>query len=81
MAPRRKRFCGALRTAVAVFAHRMCTDGCKSLSQPLKCISLTPHEALEDTKLQAESYVEVMYTLLLELAHETALRRRNRFLN
>ena len=36
--------CGALRTAVAVFAHRMCTIWCKSLSQPLKCSSLTPHE-------------------------------------
>ena len=27
-------FCGAFRTAVAVFAHRMCTDWCKSPSQP-----------------------------------------------
>ena len=50
---------GALRTAVAVFAHRMCTIWCKSLSQALKCISLTPHEASELAKLQVESYVVV----------------------
>ena len=35
-------FCGALRTAVVVFAHRMCTIWCKSLSQPLKCSSRSP---------------------------------------
>ena len=40
-------FRGALGTAVAVSAHRMCTIGCKSLSQSLKCSSLTPHEAPE----------------------------------
>ena len=40
-----KTFCGALGTAVTVFAHRMCTIWFKSLSQPLKCSSLTPHEA------------------------------------
>ena len=50
---------GALRTAVAVFAHRMCTMWRKSLSQPLKCNSFTPHEASELAKLQAESYVGV----------------------
>ena len=50
---------GALRTAVAVFAHRMCTIWYKSLSEPLKCISLTPHEAPELAKLQAESYVGI----------------------
>ena len=43
-------FCGALGTAVAVFAHRMCTVWCKSLSQPLKSCSLTPHEAPELAK-------------------------------
>ena len=47
----------ALRTAVAVFAHQMCIDWCKSLSQPLKWISLTPHEAPEVDKLQVASYV------------------------
>ena len=52
-------FCGALGTAVAVFAHWMCTGWCKSLSQPLKYSSLTPHEAPELAKLQAESYVGV----------------------
>ena len=52
-------FCGALGTAVALFAHRMCTVWCKSLSQPLKYSSLTPHEAPELAKLQAESYVGV----------------------
>ena len=52
-------FCGAVRTAGAVFAHRMCTDWCKSLSQPLKCNSLTPHKAPELAKLQAKSYVGV----------------------
>ena len=52
--------CGALRTAVAVFAHRMCTIWCKRLSKPLKCSSLTPHEAPELAKLQAELYVGVM---------------------
>ena len=52
-------FSGALGTAVAVFAHRMCTIWFKSLSQPLKCSSLTPHEGLELAKLQAESYVGV----------------------
>ena len=31
----------------------------QSLSQPLKCSSLTPHEAPELAKLQAESYVGV----------------------
>ena len=51
--------CGALGTAVAVFAHRMYTIWSKSLSQPLKCSSLTPHEAPEVAKLQAESYVVV----------------------
>ena len=45
-------FCGALRTAVAVFAHQMCIIWCKSLSQSLKCSSLTPHEAPELAKLQ-----------------------------
>ena len=50
-------FCGTLRTAVAVFAHRMCTIWCKSQSQPLKCSSLTPHDAPELAKLQEESYV------------------------
>ena len=49
----------ALRTAVAVFAHRMCTIEYKSLSQPLKYNSLTPHVAIELAKLQAESYVGV----------------------
>ena len=43
-------FCGALGTAVAVFAHRMCTVWCKSLSQLLKYSSLTPHEAPELAK-------------------------------
>ena len=52
-------FCGALETAVAVFAHRMCTVWCKSLSQPLKYSSLTPHEVPELAKLQSESYVGV----------------------
>ena len=51
--------CDVLRTAVAVFAHRMCIIWCKSLSQPLKCSSLTPHEAPELAKLKAESYVGV----------------------
>ena len=51
--------CGALRTAVAVFAHRMCTIWCKSLSQSLKCSSLTPHKAPELDKLQAELYMGV----------------------
>ena len=37
----------------------MCTVWCKSLSQPLKYSSLTPHEAPELTELQAESYVGV----------------------
>ena len=32
----------------------MCTIWCKSLSQPLKCSSLAPHEAPELAKLQAE---------------------------
>ena len=40
-----------------MFAHRMCTVWRKSLSQPLKCSSLTPHEAPELAKLQAESFV------------------------
>ena len=52
-------FCGALETAVAVFAHRMCTIWSKTLSQPLKCSSLTPHDAPELAKLQAESFVGV----------------------
>ena len=52
-------FYGELGTAVAVFAHRMCTVWCKSLSQPLECSSLTPHEAPELAKLQAESCVGV----------------------
>ena len=51
--------CGALETAVAVFAHRMCTIWRKSLSQPLKFSSLTPHEAPDLAKMQAESYVAV----------------------
>ena len=34
-----ENLCGALRTAVAVFARRMCTDWCKSLSQSLKSVS------------------------------------------
>ena len=51
--------CGALRTAVAVFAHRMCTIWGKSLSLSLECSSLTPHEAPELAKRQAESYVGV----------------------
>ena len=38
---------GALRTAVVVMAHRMCTDSCKSLPKSLKFNSLTPHEASE----------------------------------
>ena len=42
--------CGALRTAVAVFAHRMCTIWCKSLSQPLKRSSLIPHEAPDQAR-------------------------------
>ena len=46
-----------VRTAVAEFAHRMCTIWGKSLSPPLKCSSLTPHEAPELAKLQTESYV------------------------
>ena len=71
----------ALRTAVAAFAHRMRTVWCKSLSQLLKCNLLRPHEAPELAKLQAESYVGVRKTLPLELAHEAALRRRNRFFN
>ena len=74
-------FCGALRTAVAVFAHRMCTDWCKILSQPLKCISLTPHEAPKLAKLQTKSYVGDRRKLPLESAHETALRRRNLVFN
>ena len=32
-------FCGAPRTTVAVFAHRMCTIWRKGLSQQLKCSS------------------------------------------
>ena len=52
-------FCGALRTAVAMFAERMCTIWCKSVSQPLKSSLLTPHEVPEVAKLQAESYVGV----------------------
>ena len=40
-----------------MFAHRMCTIWCKSLSQPLKCSSLTPHEAPELAKFQAELVV------------------------
>ena len=50
---------GALRTAVMVFAHRMCTIWCKSLSQPFKCNSPMPHEAAKLAKLQAEPYVGV----------------------
>ena len=50
---------GALRTAVAVFAHRMCTIWCENLSQSLKHKSLTPHEVPELAKLQAESYVGI----------------------
>ena len=46
-------FCGALGTAVAVFAHRMCTIWSKSLSQPLKYSSHMPHEVPELAKLQA----------------------------
>ena len=64
---------GALRTAVAVFAHRMCTIWWKSLSQSLKCNSLTPHEVSELAKLQAELYVGVRLAFPLELTHETAL--------
>ena len=66
----------SLRTAVAVFAHRMCTIWCKSLFQPLKFNSLTSHGAPELAKLQVALYVGVR--LPLELAHETALRRKNR---
>ena len=44
-------FCHTLGTAVAVFAHRMCTIWFKSLSQPLKLSSLTPHKAPELAKL------------------------------
>ena len=46
--------CGALRTAVTVFAHRFCAIWCKSPSQSLKCRSLTPHEAPELAELQAD---------------------------
>ena len=52
-------FCGALRTAIAAFTHRMGPDWCKSLPQPAKWISLTPHEASELAKLQAKLYVRV----------------------
>ena len=52
-----------------------------SLSQLLKCNLLMLHEAPELARLQAESYVRVSYTLPLEIAHKTALRRRNRFFN
>ena len=71
--------CSGLRTAVAVFVHRMCILWCKSLSQSLKGSSLTPHEAPELAKLQAESYVGVRQALSLEVAHGTALRWRSRF--
>ena len=64
-----------------VFARRMCPIWSKSLSQPPKRNSRTPHEASELTKLQAESYVGVRQTLPLELARGTALRWRNRFFN
>ena len=45
--------------------------------------NVTPSDSLapELTKLQAESYVGVRYTLSLELARGTALRWRNRFFN
>ena len=56
-----------------------CAPWCKRLFQPLKCNSFTPREASELAKLQAESYVGVRKTVTLELAHETALRRRYRF--
>ena len=52
-----RNFCGALRTVVAVFAHRMCTDWRKGLSHPLKCNLLTtPHETPKLAKLHAKSY-------------------------
>ena len=42
----------------------------ESLSQPLKCSPITPHEAPEIAKLQAASYVgELGETLPLELAY------------
>ena len=37
-----------------MFAHRMCTIWCKSLSQPLNCSSLTPHEVSVLVILQAD---------------------------
>ena len=49
----------------------------QSLSQPTKYIPLTVHKAPELTKLQAASYVGVMYTWPLELARETELRWKN----
>ena len=58
MAPRPKLF-GCVEDG-GVFAHRMCTNWYKSLSQPLKCDSLTPTEAPELARLQAASYVGVM---------------------
>ena len=56
---RGRKVCGALRKAVAVFSHRMCIDWCNSLSQPLKCNSLSPHKDPELAKLKAKSHVGV----------------------
>ena len=60
-------------------SHRMSTNWCKALSQPLKYNSLTPHEALDLAKMQAASDVAVRQVLPLELEHETALQRINCF--
>ena len=49
----------------------------QSLSQPTKYIPLTVHKAPELMKLQAASYVGVMYTWPLQLARETELRWKN----
>ena len=59
-------------------AENVCgLDVDQSLSQPTKYIPLTVHKAPELTKLQATSYVGVMYTWPLELARETELRWKN----
>ena len=47
------------------------SDAHPSLSQPLKCISLTPHEDSKYVKLWVTSYVGVRLTLRLE--YKTAL--------
>ena len=59
-----------------MFAHQMCTIWCKSLSQPLKCNSLTPHEASELAKLQTESYVEVRYITAEISASDSAVTEK-----